>query len=128
MTDAPLSPEEIRQLLRECVTVVKPGETLILRCPENWTPDQAREIQQRAAWWLQENAPHIKAMIIPPLEITVMEHDDAEAFAVRVMNAINALQVLASVDGGGYVRAHAKFKADGQWWPSDEARKAQEQP
>jgi hypothetical protein len=41
----PLSPDEIRQLLRECVTVVKPGETLIVR-GTNWTPGQTREIQQ----------------------------------------------------------------------------------
>jgi hypothetical protein len=41
----PPSPDEIRQLLRECVTVVKPGETLIVR-GTNWTPGQTREIQQ----------------------------------------------------------------------------------
>jgi hypothetical protein len=41
----PLSPDEIRQLLRECVTVVKPGETLIVR-GTNWTPGQTRVIQQ----------------------------------------------------------------------------------
>src|ERR1017187_9594981 len=40
-----LSPDEIRQLLRECVTVVKPGETLVVR-GTNWTPSQTREIQQ----------------------------------------------------------------------------------
>ena len=40
-----LSPDEIRQLLRECVTVVKPGETLVVR-GTNWTPAQTREIQQ----------------------------------------------------------------------------------
>src|ERR1039457_1915326 len=34
-----LSPDEIRQLLRECVTVVKPGETLVVRVPLTWTPD-----------------------------------------------------------------------------------------
>ena len=41
----PLSPDEIRQILRECVTVVKPGETLVIR-GANWTPNQVREIQQ----------------------------------------------------------------------------------
>ena len=33
----PLSPDEIRQILRACVTVVKPGETLIIRVPLTWT-------------------------------------------------------------------------------------------
>jgi hypothetical protein len=41
----PLTPGEIRQLLRECVTVVKPGETLVIR-GRDWTPNQVREIQQ----------------------------------------------------------------------------------
>jgi hypothetical protein len=41
----PLTPDEVRQLLRECVTVVRPGETLVIR-GRNWTPLQVREIQQ----------------------------------------------------------------------------------
>jgi len=40
----PLTRDEVRQLLRECVTVVKPGETLVIR-GYNWTPNQTREIQ-----------------------------------------------------------------------------------
>jgi hypothetical protein len=33
--------DELRQFLRDNVTIVKPGETLIIRVPENWSPDQA---------------------------------------------------------------------------------------
>ena len=40
-----LTPDQVRQLLRECVTVVKPGETLVIR-ERNWTPTQVREIQR----------------------------------------------------------------------------------
>lgn len=40
----PLAEDEVRQLLRECVTVVKPGETLVIQ-GRNWTPNQVREIQ-----------------------------------------------------------------------------------
>ena len=40
-----LTTAEIRYLLRECVTVVKPGETLVIR-DRNWNPEQVREIQQ----------------------------------------------------------------------------------
>ena len=39
-----LAPEDIRSLLRECVMVVAPGETLVLRLSESFTPSQA------AAW------------------------------------------------------------------------------
>ena len=41
----PLRPDEVRQLFRECVTVVKPGETLVIR-DRNWTPNQVQEIQR----------------------------------------------------------------------------------
>jgi hypothetical protein len=74
----PLTPDQVRQLLRECVTVVKPGETLILRCPEGWTPEQAGEMQQHAAWWLAEHAPDIRVLVVPHLEMAVMEADRSE--------------------------------------------------
>ncbi len=61
---------------------------------------------------------------VAALEAALAELMQPDVFAVRVMNAINAMDVHASVDGGGYVRAHAKFKGNGQWWPSDEARRA----
>jgi hypothetical protein len=41
----PLTPGEVRQLVRECVTTVGPGETLVVR-GTNWTPMQVREIQR----------------------------------------------------------------------------------
>ena len=44
--NAPLTPDEVRQLLRECVAVVKPGEHLILRVPWSTTPSQVRELQE----------------------------------------------------------------------------------
>jgi hypothetical protein len=42
----PLSPDEIRQILRECVTVVKPGETLAVRLPSEWPPQQVRDYSE----------------------------------------------------------------------------------
>lgn len=44
-----LTPETARALLRECVTVVSPGETLIIRVPEGWTPQQAEYYQEYAS-------------------------------------------------------------------------------
>ena len=40
----PLTPVEVRQLVRECVTAVGPGETLVIR-GRDWTPGQVREVQ-----------------------------------------------------------------------------------
>jgi hypothetical protein len=71
-----LAPDEVRQLLRECVTVVKPGEVLVLRCPENCSPEQAETMQEHAAYWLADNAPGIRVMVVPHLDMAVMEGSD----------------------------------------------------
>ena len=76
MTDIPLTSAEIRQLLRECVTVVKPGEILILRGGDDWTPEQVSQVGEVISYWMEGNAPHIKALVIPPMEIAILEHDD----------------------------------------------------
>ena len=46
----PLTEDEVRQLLRECVTVVKPGEALVVRMA-GLTPDQHREWQDAVRAW-----------------------------------------------------------------------------
>jgi hypothetical protein len=43
-----LTPEAARALLRECVTVVQPGETLVIRAPVTWSPQQAELYQEHA--------------------------------------------------------------------------------
>jgi hypothetical protein len=44
--EPPLTPDEIRQLLTECVTAVKPGETLVVRVPWETSWMQVREYQR----------------------------------------------------------------------------------
>ena len=61
----PLSPDEVRQLLRECVTVVKPGETLVIR-DRNWTPNQVREIQD----WMDDEHEDGTITVTPSIVIT----------------------------------------------------------
>ena len=70
--DALLDRETVRQLLRECVTVVKPGEVLLLRAADGMNPQQVREIHWIAASWLEYHAPSIKALVLPPLEIAII--------------------------------------------------------
>ena len=60
-----LSPEEIRSLLRECVTVVKPGEVLVIRVSENMTPRQCSEYQQAVDGWIAHGDLGIKVMVLP---------------------------------------------------------------
>jgi hypothetical protein len=40
-----LTSEVVEAAFRECVTVVKPGETLVIRC-RDWTPGQAGQYQE----------------------------------------------------------------------------------
>lgn len=68
-----LAPEAVSQLLRECVTVVKPGEVLVLRCPEEWTAEQAQQMQEYANLWLESNAPGVKVLTVPHVEMAVIE-------------------------------------------------------
>jgi hypothetical protein len=67
-----LTEDEVRQMLSECVTVVRPGETLLLRCGRDWTPDQAREVQEwmdRAIEWRDLG---FKALVVPADELGVV--------------------------------------------------------
>lgn len=52
-----LDRETVRQLFRECVTVVQPGETLIVRVPVTWTAQQVRAYQEAMDWDQQEGRP-----------------------------------------------------------------------
>jgi hypothetical protein len=59
----PLTKDEIRQLLRECVTVVAPGETLVIR-GRDWTPNQVREIQHSVDFMSEEGMIPFKVLIV----------------------------------------------------------------
>lgn len=61
----PLATDEVRQLLRECVTVVKPFEILFIRMGNDYTPAQLRELQEFADRWLLVNAIGVKALVFP---------------------------------------------------------------
>jgi hypothetical protein len=67
-----LSPAQVRYLLRECVTVVKPGETLVIR-GTNWTPNQVREIQQCMDIMHEEGIVAFKGLAVPGDELGVAE-------------------------------------------------------
>ena len=88
----PLAPGQVRQLLAECVTAVKPGEVLVLRCPEGWTPDQAGEMQQHAARWLEENAPGVKVLVVPHLEMAVVQPEPDADLIARIERVWPTLQ------------------------------------
>jgi hypothetical protein len=68
----PLSLGDIHCILRECVTVVKPGETLVIR-DRNWTPSQMREIQQWMDADRESGRISFKVLVVPGDELGVVE-------------------------------------------------------
>jgi hypothetical protein len=68
-----LDRDEIRSLLRECVTVVKPGETLIIRVSENMTPSQCREYQQAVDSGITHWDLGFRAMVLPAEGLGIAE-------------------------------------------------------
>jgi hypothetical protein len=57
-----LTQDEVRQLLRECVTVVKPGELLVIRIPD-LTPEQLYEYNEVVKRWLGDHAPGVRCLV-----------------------------------------------------------------
>lgn len=109
MIDAILSPAEARSLIRECATVVKPGETLIIRLPVETPPSRIAEY--RAVLDEMRTTFGLTAIVVAAAELGVVQADTDEVFAGRVMAAINALDVRAAVynGAGGEVSAQPRF-------------------
>lgn len=64
----------VRKILDEAITVVKPGETLIVRLtPANWTPMQFREYQEALDRILEYRQMPFAAVAILADEIGVAE-------------------------------------------------------
>ena len=69
----PLTPDQIRHLLRECVTVVKPGETLVVRVGFDLRPEQVRELQVAADDMCEYRDFPFKVLVFPGEELAVAE-------------------------------------------------------
>jgi hypothetical protein len=67
--------DEIRQLLRECVTVVKPGEALAVRMA-GLTPQQHREYQQAVTDWHERGDLPFQVFIFIGDELGVVRSSD----------------------------------------------------
>lgn len=70
----PLTQDEVYQLLRECVTVVKTGETLVIQVGDGWYPEQIRQIQE-ALNCADENGPYwpFRTLVVPGERLGVAE-------------------------------------------------------
>jgi hypothetical protein len=70
--DPPLSPAQVRYLIRQCVTVVNPGETLVIQDP-NWTPSQIREIQNWMDREYEDGRITFKVLAVPGGELGIAQ-------------------------------------------------------
>jgi hypothetical protein len=73
MDSATLTPEAIRVLLRECVTVIKPGETLIVRVPWGTPARTVYELGRVLHDDVRANGAHFHTLVVPAAEIGVGE-------------------------------------------------------
>lgn len=79
------------------VVVVRPGETLVIRVPATWTPQQLGEYNA-ALTCLADEVP-FALLAVPGDELAVAPGLPEEAFTSRVAEAINALAPVVGVDG-----------------------------
>ena len=74
----PLTPDEIRQLLSECVTVVRPGETLAVRVPWETRPVQVAEYQRYVEEAIETRAIPFRVLILAGEELSVVQQAPGE--------------------------------------------------
>jgi hypothetical protein len=81
-----LRPGQVRQLLRECVTVVKPGETLVMRgC--DWTPEQVRAIREWMDRERESGRISFRVLVVPGDELAVVQPESDASFLERLERA-----------------------------------------
>jgi 2,4-dienoyl-CoA reductase-like NADH-dependent reductase (Old Yellow Enzyme family) len=81
--EARLTPEAARALLRECVTVVRPGETLVVRAPDWWTPEQVAEYQRYANAATADGGSPFKVLVVLGQELAVVQPEPKVELVVQ---------------------------------------------
>lgn len=79
-----LTPETARALLRECVTVVKPGETLVIRAPDTWTVQQVELYQEYADAATGAGRIPFGVLVVIGQELAVVQPEPDDALARRI--------------------------------------------
>jgi hypothetical protein len=70
---AKLTPDVVAALLRACVTVVKPGQTLIVRVPVRSEPPVVARYQERLNTVIRDQELGFAALVLPAEELAVAE-------------------------------------------------------
>ena len=68
----PLTLNEMRQILRECTTIVKPSETLILRV-SGFSPERVEYYQENLDAWLDRHGRPFSALVLEGAGLGIAE-------------------------------------------------------
>ena len=73
-----LAPPVLRALVEQATTVIRPGETLLIRVPPEWAPVQAAELQEHAQSCLDYwGVDGIRVLVLPAAELAVIRPGEA---------------------------------------------------
>lgn len=97
MTGPEQVPDEIRRLLRECAVVIRPGETLVLRVPDDMTPMQAREYMDALDALIEYKGWGFSVLPVMAKELAVVSREVDASFDERVAEAIGSEPVRAAI-------------------------------
>jgi hypothetical protein len=73
-----LTPDTARALLSECVTIVKPGETLVIRVDPGWTPQQAEYYQEYVDVFTAHLEDPFRVLVVIGEELAVVRPEEGE--------------------------------------------------
>lgn len=86
-----LTPETARALLRECVTVVQPGETLVIRAPGTWTPRHVEEYQDHADAATASGRIPFRVLVVIGDELAVIQPEPDDVLSRRIAGILPGL-------------------------------------
>ena len=77
MTDDTVTPAELRALAREYVTILQPGEVLVVRVPSSWGAKEVGALNDALDGYCSDpdwpNAPRIRFLVVPGDAISVVQ-------------------------------------------------------
>ncbi len=85
-----LTREAVEAAVRECVTVVRPGETLVIRC-RDWTVDQADQCMEYFGALADAGVIPFRPLVVVGDELAVASAEPDGDFAKRVEKVLNGL-------------------------------------
>ena len=96
MTAPPFTPDEMSAWLRENVTVVKPGETLVIRVTD-LSPMQMREYQAICNVNYDEGFLPFRCLIVHGDELGVASAESESSFNIRIAAAVTSPEVQKAI-------------------------------